>query len=124
MISSFVLHGGGELLIDGAVDRKTSPQIVAKVRELRAAGVRMRHLVCNQDRYLLGPVEEYRWVPENCFVNQVIFTYGETVAFALETEPKVLLQRDPHLAKYTRERFNLLWAILEQPDTSEADERY
>jgi DNA-binding XRE family transcriptional regulator len=120
----FVLHGGGELLIDGAVDRKTPPPIIAKVRELRASGIRMRHLVCDQDRFLLGPVDEYRWVPANCFVNQVIFTYGDTVALALETEPKILIQRDPHLARYTRERFNLLWDILDQPDTSEADDRY
>lgn len=120
----FVLQGSGELLIDGADERQTPQSLISKVSELRAKGLKMRHLIKEGDRYLRGNVTEYRWLPEESFVNQVIFIYGDTVAIDKQDTQSLFMHRDAHLAEFLRKRFNLLWGILKQPDTSEAQDAY
>lgn len=116
----FALQGGGELLIDGADEKMSPPTLVEKVAQLRASGMKMRHMIKAGDRYLRGKVEEYRWIPEKFFVNQAIFIYAETVAIYVYKTNTVLVHRDVDLANFLRNKYDLLWDMLEQPDYSEA----
>ncbi len=116
----FTLQGGGELLIDGADEKVSPPALVKKVAKLRESGLKMRHMIKYGDRYLRGKPEEYRWIPERFFVNQAIFIYGENVAILSATTQSVLVHRDADLAKFFRNKYDLLWEMLEQPDYSEA----
>ena len=109
-----------ELLIDGADESLTPDYLVATVQMLRSKGLIMRHLVRHGDRFLRGALSEYRWLPEDSFINQSIFIYGGVVAIASVSEPKIFLHRDAHLAAFQRGRFDLLWGLLEQPDRTEA----
>lgn len=116
----FALQGGGELLIDGADEKMSPPALIEKVAKLRASGMKMRHMIKSGDRYLRGKPEEYRWIPEKFFVNQAIFIYAETVAIFSLSAQNVLVHRDADLANFLRNKYDLLWEFLEQPDYSEA----
>lgn len=116
----FALQGGGELLIDGA-DEKISPAaLVKKVAALRQSGLKMRHMIREGDRYLRGKPQEYRWIPEKFFVNQAIFIYAGTVAILSAGTQSIFIHRDPDLSNFLRNKYDLLWEMLEQPDYSEA----
>lgn len=116
----FALQGGGELLIDGADEKVTPPDLVKKVAKLRSSGMKMRHMIRDGDRYLRGKTNEYRWIPERFFLNQAIFIYGNNVAFLAHDGNSVYVHRDSNLAEFLKNKFNLLWGILKEPDYSEA----
>lgn len=116
------LQSSGELLIDGADERVSPPALVEKVAKLRESGMKMRHMVKHGDRYLRGRPSEYRWIPEKFYVNQAIFIYGTTVAIFSDATQSVLIHRDAVLSDFLRNKYDLLWEMLEQPDYSEAQD--
>jgi transcriptional regulator with XRE-family HTH domain len=113
-----------ELLVMFADDRVSPPSVNAKYRDLRAAGVRMRQLVEDGNRYLMGPLDEYRYVPQRFFINRVTLVYGDRVASEAGNVCRASIKVDPVTADLHRNTFNLLWDVLAAPAESEADERF
>lgn len=113
-----------ELLITYADDRVSSQAVNDRYRALRAAGVAMRQLVEAGNTYLLGPVNEYRAIPSDQFINRVALVYGDNVAIVTAGESAITIIRDPVNAARERNTFNLLWSVLEQPAESTADEKF
>lgn len=120
-IQSYIGHGG-ELLIDGADESKTPVEILSRVKELRANGMRMRHMVEEGDRHLRAPLNEYRWIPKHLFINQAIFIYLDNVALLSVQEDKIFIHRDKIMSRHLRNVFNERWDRYDQPDYTEADD--
>ena len=113
-----------ELLISYADDRVSSNAVNDRYRALRGAGVAMRQLVEDSNTYLLGPLEEYRAIPADHFVNRVTLIYGDNIAIVTAGENTITIIRDSLNAARERSTFNLLWSVLPQPAESTADERF
>lgn len=117
---------GGELLIGGADERQTREGVISAVRRIRDLGVRMRVLVEENNRHLMAPLEEYRWVPSTYFKNTPHMIYGDRVAIALPVESidvvHIFINRI--LADSQRRLFNFVWDNCVPPDSSEIDQVY
>lgn len=113
-----------ELLIMYADDRVSPASVRSAYRRLRAGGVAMRQLVEAGNTYLMGPIEEYRYVPSRFFINRVTLIYGGRVARVGAGEMRIVVQADAVQADIERHTFNLLWELLDRPVASDADERF
>ncbi|NJN46012.1 MAG: helix-turn-helix transcriptional regulator [Candidatus Competibacteraceae bacterium] len=117
-------HPAPELLIMYADDRQSPPSVNKLYRELRQHGVKMRQLVEEGNTHLLGPLEEYRYIPKGLFINRVTLVYADRVANETADVLRDVIRIDPINATIQRNTFNILWHTLEQPTESTADERF
>jgi hypothetical protein len=100
------------------------PEVNNLYRKIRAAGVSMRQLVEEGNPYLMGPLDEYRYMPKERFNNYVSLIYGDKVAVCTDGNTKALIFKDPLLAKTWKNLFDLMWDVLKQPEKSNADEKF
>ena len=113
-----------ELLLWAASDKVSPPIVNEKYRAMRKDGIKMRQLVQEGDTFLMGPVDEYRYIPKKHFVNVVKLTYGDKHATINGGETRLIIHRDNKSADSHRAIFNLLWSLLEKPTESHANEAF
>lgn len=113
-----------ELLIWCASDKVSPKAVNDKYRAMRKDGIKMRQLVKEGDNYLMGPLEEYRAIPKNRFVNVVKLTYGDKHATVNSKESWILIHKDKRSADSHRGVFNLLWDTLQKPNKTNAKESF
>lgn len=114
-----------ELLIFFGDDSVSPKAIVEKYRLLRAAGVRMKQLVREGNKFLMGELHEYRYVPKEHFLNRVCVVYGDKIAMVTKTDIKrVVVITDAELAGTQRNLFELIWSKYPVPVESDASERF
>ncbi len=113
-----------ELLIMYADDKVSPPSVNDFYRKMRAAGIRMRQLIQEGNTYIIGPLDEYRYVPKEFFINRVTLIYGDRISNETSDFHRALIKVDPVNADIQRNTFNMLWSILEKPTMSTADERF
>ncbi len=113
-----------ELLIMYADDRVSPPSVNNKYRAMRSEGIAMRQMVMEGNEYLIGPLEEYRYIPRKHFANRVTLIYGDRIANETADVHQGLVRIDPLNADIQRKTFDLLWEKLEKPVKSVADERF
>lgn len=106
-------------------DDSVSPQaVVEKHRVMRADGIRMRKLICEGNRYLLGPRNEYRYIPVKYFTNLVSLVFANCTAQVNGAFNRVFIREDAGAAQGMRALFETMWDILPSPEESTADVRY
>jgi transcriptional regulator with XRE-family HTH domain len=113
-----------ELLIMYADDAVSPPSVNSVYREMRAAGIKMRQFIEEGNRYIIGPLEEYRYIPKGLFINRVTLVYGDRIANETADVHRGIIRVDPLNAAIQRNTFNILWKILEQPTETTANERF
>lgn len=113
-----------EILFICSDDKKSPPEVNNRLKKIRNAGVRMRQLVEEGNTCLMGPLNEYRYVPKERFNNYVSLIYGEKVAVCTGLNSKAMVFKDPMLAATWKNIFNLMWDTLKQPEKSDASERF
>lgn len=113
-----------ELIVHMGDDRMSSADVIQRYRYIREAGIKMRNTVEFGNSYVMGTLDEYRWIPKAHYKNWVKLIYGDFVAMSLDEERKCIVMHDKDLAEAERNDFNLLWGYLEQPERSTAGERY
>lgn len=113
-----------ELLISFADDQVSPQSVNDKYKKIRNAGISMRQLVMEGNTYIMGPLGEYRYVPEKFFINRVTLVYGDRVASMAGGLTQTVIRVDSVQASVQRNMFNLLWSVLEQPTKSTADEKF
>ena len=102
-------------------DDRESPEVVNNMyRKIRNQGVRMRQLVKEENTYLLGGLDEYRWIPKEFFVNYVTLVYGDKVCICAENNTKALIFKDMQMAKMMRNLFNWNWNNADKPTETTA----
>ena len=65
--ASSALEEGEELLFHRANDERSSPEVVAKIAELRAAGIVCKSTISEGNSFILGDAAHYRWIPADYF---------------------------------------------------------
>jgi len=113
-----------ELLIMYGDDKLSPPEVNDRYRKMRNSGIKMRQLAEEGNEYLIGPLDEYRYIPKKFFNNYVTLVYGDKIAACADVNTKAVVFDDPLMAKTSRNTFNLLWSLLEKPERSVADERF
>ena len=95
-----------ELLIMFASDAISPPQVNEQYKFMRRHGITMRQIVKKGDNYIIGPLNEYRAIPEKYFTNIVTLVYGNCVAQVNGDETRIIVQKDSKLAERERRVFN------------------
>ena len=113
-----------ELLISNADDKVSPDAVNTLYRIMRKDGIQMRQLVEEGNTYLMGELEEYRYIPQENFINRVTLIYGDRVATLTDDGKTISINKDPVNADTRRNLFNLLWDTLKQPKESKANERF
>lgn len=117
-------HKKKELLIMYADDKVSPSSVNDMYRKMRAAGIKMRQLIQEGNTYIMGPLDEYRYVPKEFFINRVTLIYGNRIATETANFNRALIKVDPINAEIQRNTFNMLWSILKQPTQSSSDEKF
>ena len=110
----------GEILMFFGDDRESSDETNNRWRKIRNLGVSMRQLVKEDNNYLLGPVNEYRYIPKERFINYVTMVYGDKVCQCAENNTRAVIFRDRTMAATYRNLFELTWQNAEKPIKSTA----
>ena len=105
-------------------DRKSPAEVNNRLRKIRNAGVRVRQLVEEGNTYLMGAVNEYRYVPKELYKNYVSLVYADKVAICLQGGTYAIIFKDAELASTWRNMFEIMWRQLPQPEKSNATERF
>lgn len=113
-----------EILIENVDDRKSSAEVIQKMRKIRDSGIRLKMTALEGETHLLAPSACYRFIPKKFFKNWIVMIFGSKAVFSIEKEKRCLVIEDADMAKAMRNRFGLLWEILpELKIESTADER-
>ncbi len=94
---------------------------------MRRSGIPMRLLVKDHDTYLMGRLDEYRWLDDRLFVDgDVKVIFGNTVAYLMtwHETPRVVLINDKTIAEENYRIFNFLWDVSRKPTHTTADRFY
>jgi transcriptional regulator with XRE-family HTH domain len=113
-----------ELLIMYADDKVSPPSVNDKYRAMRRDGIKMRQFIKEGNEYIIGPLNEYRYIPARFFANRVTLIYGDRIANEMADVHRGIIRVDALNADIQRNTFNMLWDILEKPQKSIADEHF
>lgn len=113
-----------ELLLEFADESKSPNAVIEKVKAMREDGIKMRLTICEDDTNIIGPLDEYRYIPKNKFRNYVTLIYADKVAVNTENQLQAIVIKDKLLAETRRNTFNILWDFLEQPKKTTSKVRY
>lgn len=84
----------------------------------------MRQMIEEGNTYIIGPLEEYRCIPKDKFINRVTLIYGDRTASETASVLRGAIRIDKVQAEIQRNTFEILWSVLEQPTKTTADERF
>lgn len=111
----------GEALFSCVKEAITPGIALQKELILRREGITFRSLVEEGDTYLPYPLDEYRYIPKEYFVNNTQAIYSNRVAILMNGNEKALVLENDIYAEVQRNLFNLIWATHKQPRTSTAE---
>lgn len=119
LLDDILASSATEVLFSGADEQRNTPESSERFCRLRGAGVKLRSLIKDGDTYYTGPPEEYRWMPEDLFVDgDVKVMYGNCVAYLmswLSGQPRVIRIRDQYVAQESVRMFEHIWSQSEGP---------
>lgn len=116
----------GDVLFNGADERKNFPGVEACIRKIKGAGIRTRVLIEEGNNYILGDLNDYRQIPKEYFSNAVTVVYGSKYAIFIlhATGPRVHVVNNLDVADAQRKIFDFLWDRGTTPKKSEVHARY
>ncbi len=99
---------GGEVLKHCVDDRRSSPEVVEEVSQMRRAGIRERLTISEENSFISGDPKDYRQIPAGYFTSsEVMIIYLNKVAFFIEGKALVIVSES--LAKVFRDQFEYWW---------------
>lgn len=102
------LPQGGEVLKHCVDDRRSTPEVIEKVREMRRAGISDRMTISEENNFITGFPEQYRQIPKDYFSSsEVIIIYANKVAFFVEGKALIIMSKT--LAKVFKDQFEYWW---------------
>lgn len=84
----------------------------------------MKQIIESGDQYILGPLDEYRTIPQKYFTNIVTLVYGNRVAQVNGTETRITIQTDDQLSRKEKLMFQYFWDTGTQPNKTISKERF
>ena len=116
-----------EWLLSASDDSRCSPEVIEKTNMIRANGVAMRSLIKTGDTFMLGPEDEYRWMPENLFSQgDVKIIYADRVAYLVTWTkiPRIIVIQDKIISQENQRMFDFVWDLSKKPTKSTAPVSY
>jgi transcriptional regulator with XRE-family HTH domain len=127
VLDEIIIEKPQEVMFSGADESRSTPESIKRLGEIRRAGIGFRNLIKNGDTYIMGALNEYRWMPDELFVDgDVKVIYGDTVVyFASWLEvPRAIKITDKNIAEENIRMFNHLWDIGQIPQETTSDTFY
>ena len=105
---SRLMPKGGEVLKHCVDDRRSTPEVVEKVAAMRAAGIRERATIADDNNVIAGDPADYRQIPAAYFASsEVMIIFLDRVAFFVEGKALVIVSET--LARVFRDQFEYWW---------------
>lgn len=102
------LPQGGEVLKHCVDDRRSTPEVIERVRSMRRDGISDRMTISEDNNFITGYPEQYRQIPKDYFSSsEVVIIYANKVAFFVEG--KALVVTSKTLAKVFKDQFEYWW---------------
>ena len=102
-----LLHGG-EVLKHCVDDRRSTPEVIEKVREMRRAGIADRMTISEENNFITGFPEQYRQIPKDYFASsEVVIIYANKVVFFVDGKALVITSQT--LTNVFRAQFEYWW---------------
>lgn len=102
------LPQGGEVLKHCVDDRRSTPEVIEKVREMRRAGITDRMTISADNNFITGFPEQYRQIPKDYFASsEVVIIYANKVVFFVEGKSLVITSKT--LANVFKDQFEYWW---------------
>jgi transcriptional regulator with XRE-family HTH domain len=99
---------GGEVLKHCVDDRRSSPEVVEKVRQMKRAGIRERLTISEDNNFVSGDPKDYRQIPAGYFASsEVVIIYLNKVVFFVDGKALVIVSDS--LAKVFKDQFEYWW---------------
>lgn len=114
----------GEVLFSYVDNSLSSPETIQTDLRLRQIGISFRHLIEEENTYLLYPRREYRYIPHRFFMNNTQVNYGDKIAQMIDGNKGAVIIRNATLAATGRNVFEYLWLNGGIPMKSSAPVRY
>lgn len=111
-----VMSAGDEILFRRADDRRSSPEVIQKMNDMRKAGLKFRSTISENNTFIWGEKDEYRQIPEKLFLGgdvQVIYADRYVIHECVEEDGEELdtfmIIRSEKIAKTQRVEFENEW---------------
>lgn len=117
----------GEILFSASDERRSPDVVINKFNAMRVSGIKMRSLIKDQDTYIMGELDEYRWMSNDLFVDgDVKVIFGDKVAYLMSWRgiPRVVTIKDKNIAEENKRFFEYIWNDSKRPTHTISDVRY
>lgn len=117
----------GEILFSASDERRSPEIIINKFNAMRALGITMRSLIKSGDTYVMGELDEYRWMDDDLFVDgDVKVIFNDKVAYLMSWRgiPRVVIIQDKNIAEENKRFFDYVWSKSKKPQYTTSEVRY
>ncbi len=117
----------GEILFSSSDERRSPEIIIKKFNTMRALGITMRSLIKSGDTYVMGELDEYRWMDDDLFVDgDVKVIFSDKVAYLMSWRgiPRVVIIQDKNIAEENKRFFEYVWSKSKKPQHTTSEVRY
>jgi len=107
-----VKNTNSEILLSGADERRADNEAIKLYRKTVKSGIKTRWLIENGNTNVIGDLNNYRWMPDQIFVNSgVKVIYEDYTAYVMgwRKTAKVIVIKDKNIADEARNHFNYVW---------------
>ena len=111
-----VMSAGDEILFNRADDRRSSPEVVGKLNEMRALGLKFRSTIHEDNSFIWGEKSEYRHMNKKDFANsEVQVVYADRFVIHVPADAEVgdkehfIIIKNKQLARVQRDQFENDW---------------
>jgi len=114
MLTLLSMETPGEFIKSGANEKRSSEGVIRTLNDMRIKGISFRSLLKNNDTFMRGPEEEYRWMPDELYTDSdVKVIYGDKVAYLVSwfNTYRVIIIKDKKIAEEHTRLFNYIWKI-------------
>lgn len=102
------LKDGGEVLKHCVDDRRSTPEVIEKIKAMKAMGIKERLTISDENDFITGDKKDYRSIPKSYFAtSEVIIIFSNKVAFFADGQ--ALIIRNQTLSDVFRAQFEYWW---------------
>ena len=102
------LPDGGTVLKHCVDDRRSTPDVIAKVSAMRQSGIHERLTIADDNSYVTGNPADYRQIPADYFASsEVVIIYAHKVAFFVDGQSLVIVSES--LSNIFKDQFEYWW---------------
>lgn len=118
------INKGDEILFFCSSDKVSPPIINELLCKIRSKGANFRHLIEEDDTYLMGKLEEYHYLPKEYYHNELLVIYKDCIASLLGKNKSIVIIEDKGMANSLKNLFDFIWSVTKKPTETITNERY